>query len=447
MHQTSHLDQRMNIVTVVWPIFVEQLLRTSIMTIDVLMLSQYSDDAVAAVGLTGNFILFVIFMHMIVSTGAAILIGQHLGAQQAEQGQAYAEAGLALSFLMSIAVGALFFFGSTHLVALYNLEPMVEQFAFEYTFITGTFSIGMGISILLSTVLRAYGYSKSPMVIQVMSGLLNVVGNYIALFGPFGLPVTGVAGVAVATVLSQVFAALACVFVLKKYRLPFSVRSAFRYNRRHLADILRLGLPNAGEGLSYNFAQITIMFFVAQLGTAALVATAIAQTIARFIFVFSLSLGIGSQIISSYLVGQNRIQELKASIHRHWIIGVMVSVAVSLLFIVAREPLASIFSQDPEAQKLIGLLLIMWLFLEPGRAVNLIVISSLKGTGDVMFPVKVGIICMWGIGVLFAYIIGIHWSFGVLGIWFAVGLDEWVRGTIMILRWQSEKWVGKSRLS
>jgi Na+-driven multidrug efflux pump len=100
MHQTSHLDQRMNIVTVVWPIFVEQLLRMSIMTIDVLMLSQYSDDAVAAVGLTGNFILFVIFMHMIVSTGAAILIGQHLGAQQAEQGQAYAEAGLALSFLM-----------------------------------------------------------------------------------------------------------------------------------------------------------------------------------------------------------------------------------------------------------------------------------------------------------------------------------------------------------
>ena len=132
MHQTSHLDQRMNIVTVVWPIFVEQLLRMSIMTIDVLMLSQYSDDAVAAVGLTGNFILFVIFMHMIVSTGAAILIGQHLGAQQAEQGQAYAEAGLALSFLMSIAVGALFFFGSTHLVALYNLEPMVFNLAAKH---------------------------------------------------------------------------------------------------------------------------------------------------------------------------------------------------------------------------------------------------------------------------------------------------------------------------
>ncbi|EAR10846.1 Na+-driven multidrug efflux pump [Reinekea sp. MED297] len=440
------LNQRMNIRTIVWPIFIEHLIRMSLMTVDVFMLARYSDDAVAAVGLTGHFIFFLVLAYMIVSSGSAILIGQHLGADNNKQALDYAHSGLFLSLVAGIAVGALFFFGARHFIALYDLAPQVEIFANQYALIVGTLSIGMSISVVLSTTLRAYGFSRSPMLIQMAAGGVNVLGNYFALYPPFGLPQAGVPGVAVATVCSQLFSASLCFWIIKRHRIGLSFRRSLRSDKSKLKDILKLGLPNAGEGLSYNMAQMAIMFFVAQLGTAALAAVAIAQTLSRFMFVFAMSIGNGTQILSSYLVGQGRIQELKSKVNRYWMVGTTVSFAMAALIALFREPVAAFFSTDPDTQLLIGTLVLVSMLLEPGRAVNLIVIQGLKGSGDVVFPVKMGIACMWGVGVLFAYLLGIHWSFGVAGVWIGVAMDEWIRGLVMIVRWQREKWTRMKRI-
>lgn len=447
MPALTTLNDRMNIRTIVWPIFIEHLIRMSLMTVDVFMLARYSDDAVAAVGLTGHFIFFLVLAYMIVSSGSAILVGQHLGAGNNREALAYAHSGLFMSLMAGAMVGILFFFGGRHFIALYDLAPAVETFANQYALIVGTMSVGMSISIVLSTILRAYGFSRSPMMIQLAAGFVNVIGNYCALYPPFGLPQTGVIGVAVATVISQLFSASLCFWVIKRHRIGLSFRHSFSVERSRLKDILKLGLPNAGEGLSYNMAQMAIMFFVAQLGTAALAAVAIAQTLSRFMFVFALAMGNGAQILSSYLVGQGRYQELKQKVHRYWMTGVAVSFGMAGLIALFRAPVASFFSTDPQTQMLIGSLVLVSVLLEPGRAVNLIVIQGLKGAGDVVFPVKMGIASMWGIGVLFAYLLGIHWAFGVAGIWLGIAMDEGIRGFVMIVRWQREKWTQMRRVS
>ncbi len=446
MSRQAIISQRMNIRTLVWPIFVEQLVRMSLMSIDVFMLAQFSEAAVAAVGLTGHFIFFLILSYTIVSSGSAVLIGQNLGASRDLQAQHYAQSGLLLAFVSAVLIGIIFYFLSPAFIHTYNLESDVETFAIQYSVITGGFSIGMSLSIMFSTILRAHGYSKSPMVIQVIAGLINLVGNYLALYPPFGWPQTGVVGVAVATVVSQLISAIICWYVIKHHQIPLSFQGIFRPKSKKLKKILKIGFPNAGESISYNVAQITIMFFVAQLGTAALAAAAVVQTLARFMFVFSLSLGSGAQILSSYYVGQQRFTELKHNVHKYWVVGMASSIFATLLMIVYREPLTAVFSDDPQTQSLIAILLIVSLFVESGRAINLIVIAALKGTGDVIFPVKIGIVAMWGIGVLFAYVLGIYWSLGLIGIWIAVGLDEWTRGIIMIYRWQKERWMSKSQL-
>ncbi len=446
MPHASMLHKRMNIRTIVWPIFVETALRMSMMTIDVFMLARYSDDAVAAVGLTGHFIFFLVLSFMLVASGSAILIGQNLGAKNTQQAIKYAQAGLLLAILMSVFVSLLFFFASGKIISLYNLDPAVETYAQQYLLIVGSCSMGMSVNILLATVLRAFGSSKSPMTIQLIAGGINIVGNYAALFSPFGLPETGVPGVAFATAFSSFFSAFACWWVIKRQGIPFSFSHSFHFDWPRLKAILKLGLPNGGESLSYNLSQITIMVFVAHLGTAALAAAAIAQTLSRFIFMFAMSVGGGSQILSSYFVGQGRIDELKQKVNRYWLVGLAVSFSVAIFMFLIKEPIAAFFSSDPETQRLIGLILTVALFLEPGRAINLIIIASLKGTGDVHFPVKIGIVSMWGVGVLSAYMLGVHWAIGVAGIWFAVGMDEWTRAIIVIFRWQSQKWAKKSQI-
>ena len=83
------------------------------------------------------------------------------------------------------------------------------------------------------------------------------------------------------------------------------------------------------------------------------------------------------------------------------------------------------------------------MLLEPGRTFNLVIINGLKGAGDVDFPVRMGIVSMWGIGVVFAFLFGVVLKLGVIGIWLGISMDEWIRGIIMYFRWKSKIWQSK----
>jgi Na+-driven multidrug efflux pump len=88
-------------------------------------------------------------------------------------------------------------------------------------------------------------------------------------------------------------------------------------------------------------------------------------------------------------------------------------------------------------------LLLLCLILEPGRTFNLVVINSLRATGDANISLIMGFISMWGISVPLAYFLGIHLGFGLPGIWIAFIVDEWFRGITMYFRWRSRVWEKK----
>ena len=120
-----------------------------------------------------------------------------------------------------------------------------------------------------------------------------------------------------------------------------------------------------------------------------------------------------------------------------------VSLTVSLTIALIGEPVLAAFTSQPA---IIAIALpVLWaiVFIEPGRAMNIVLMGSLKSVGDVRFPVVIGIICMWGVAVVFSYIFGIVLGFGLLGIWIAQGFDEWIRGLFALRRWLSKPWMRK----
>ena len=203
---------------------------------------------------------------------------------------------------------------------------------------------------------------------------------------------------------------------------------------------MKIGSMNAGEVLSYNMAQISITFFVVQMGTSSLAAFTYAQNIARLSFAFALAIGQGSQIQTGYYIGKGWIDEITTRVQRYFIVGFIASTVITCLIYLFRFEILDVFTQDPEIIALTAGLIAGSILLEAGRVFNLIFISCLKAAGDIQFPVKMGILSMWGIGVAMSYLLGVHWGYGVFGAWMAIAMDEWFRGIIMAHRWRAKKW-------
>ncbi|ELP5898833.1 MATE family efflux transporter [Vibrio vulnificus] len=440
MAKTQNINQRMSIVTLAWPILVEILLRTALGTSDVFMLSGYSDKAVSAVGVITQLTFFLIIVSTFVSSGTGILIAQYNGAGRDQDATHVGVASIALSSVIGVILSVLAVLGATHLLPYYGLEAQVEQYAQEYLLISGAMTFNVTIGIVFTTILRSYGYSRSPMTVNLISGVLNIIGNYIALYQPFGLPVYGVQGVAIATVASQVIGTTILGVLLWRSSIDLPMRSLAQVPSAVYKKILKIGGMNAGEVLSYNMAQITIVYFVVQMGTSSLAAFTYAQNIARFSFAFALAIGQATQIQTGYYIGKGWIENITKRVQIYFLVGFASSVTVASSIYFMRDAILTLFTQQPEILMLAGSLVMGSIVLEAGRVFNLIFISALKGAGDIKFPVQMGILSMWGLGVVFSYLLGIHWGYGVFGAWMAIALDEWFRGLIMARRWRSQVW-------
>lgn len=436
----KNLDNRMNIFALTWPIFIEILLRNAIGASDIFMLSGYSDDAVSAVGVISQISFFLIVVSMMVSSGTSILISQYNGAARYNDATNTGVASVVLAFLMGAILSLGAFLSAPIITASYGLEVHIEAFAYQYLIISGSFTIFVTLGIVFSTILRSHGYSRSPMLINLFAGVINIIGNYTALYQPFGLPVYGLQGVAISTVFSQIVSASLLWLMIRNKNIELPMAKYLSVPASFYKKILRIGVFNAGEILSYNMAQLVIVYFVVQMGTAALTAFTYGQTITRLSFSFAVSIGLASQIQTSYFVGKGWIDSILARVQKYFITAFFASIVVTSTIYLLRFEIIGLFTTDPEVVMLIAGLMLGSILLEAGRVFNLVFISSLKGAGDISFPVKVGVVSMWGIGAGLTYLLGIHFGMGVLGAWLAMAADEWTRGIIMLFRWRSKKW-------
>ncbi|WP_093073761.1 MATE family efflux transporter [Salisediminibacterium halotolerans] len=438
----STKTSKMTLFALTWPIFIEIMLHMIMGNADTLMLSQYDDDAVAAVGVSNQIMSVIIVMFGFVATGTTILISQHLGADQRDKAGGFAVVSIAANICSGLMLSlVLFFFGPQILHAM-NLPAELMDTALIYLRIVGGFAFVQALIMTLGAIIKSHGFTKDAMYVTLGMNFLNVIGNAVLIFGFFGAPELGATGVAISTAGSRIIGTVILFIVL--YRrvqgdLPWSML-IHKFPKEELKDLFRIGIPTAGEHLSYTSSQMVITFFIASMGTVELTARVYVMNITMFAFLFAVAIGQGTQIMVGHLIGENRQREAYRRCLRSLKIGLAVSTSAAVLFAVFRLEILSIFSENPEIIELGSILLLLTIVLEPGRAFNLIVINSLRAAGDVRFPVYIGILSMWGVAVSVSYTAGIWLGLGLVGVWLAMILDEWLRGLLMLWRWQSKKW-------
>lgn len=434
-------SKNMSVFQLTWPIFIEILLFMLLGNIDTIMLSKYSDGAVAAVGLSNQIISMVNIMFGIITSGTAILIAQYLGAEKRKLASQVVGVSLMVNLIFGLTLSGLMIFSGKNILKLMNLPPTLIDNSAEYLSIVGGFLFLHALLMTMTAIVRSHGFTKISMFVVLGMNLINIIGDYIFIFGPLGLPILGVKGVALATVFSKFIGLiLMSIFLFRNIGSTFKLKSIMPFPKHILKSLLKVGIPSAGEQISYNFSQFVITYIITLIGVNSLTTKIYVQNIVMFVFLFSIAIGQGTQILIGHLVGKNEKANAYSVCLKSLRAALLISSILGLIFAVFSKSLLSLFTQDSAIITVGVSIFIIDAILEPGRTLNLVIINSLRAAGDVKFPVYVGILSMWGLSVTLAYFLGVHLGLGLVGVWCAFAIDEWFRGIIMLWRWKSRKW-------
>ena len=412
--------------------------------VDTVMLSQYSDNSVAAVGVVNQLIMFAFLIFEVINIGTSVLCSQYLGARMHKNMVQVVGVSLILNLVFGLFVSAILHYGATSLLSMMGLRPELMEYGVSYMKIVGAFAFFQAISLTISASLRSANKAVYPMMVTVVVNILNIIGNYSLIFGKFGMPALGAEGERIYTKLARgVSMVILFVILFRKHipRFPLSYFCPFPFVE--LKNLLKIGVPSAGENMSYSFSQVVLTYFINMLGNEALATRTYVVNIVMFVYLFAIAMAQGGAICIGHLVGERKIHAAYLLGKYVMRISILVSLVLSCIWALMGHTLFSWLTDNPEIIRLGTIILFIDVILEVGRAINIYATNALRATGDVNYPFYVGFVVQWSVAVGCGFLFGIHWGWGLVGMWCAFVLDENLRGIIFVQRWNSLKWTKK----
>lgn len=440
---SSSLRRQLAMLSV--PIFIETLLIMMLGAVDTFMLSRYSDESVAAVGVVNQIVMLAFLVFEVINLGTSVICSQYLGAGLKGRIPLVVMVALLTNLLLGLMVSGVLYFGDEMILRAMGLNEVLLPDGTAYMRIVGVFAFFQALSMTLSAALRADNLAMYPMAVTFIVNILNIIGNYTLIFGKFGMPALGVEGAAISTATCRGIAMLLLFIVVRRTivkRVPWDVFVKFPW--RELKNLLRVGLPSAGEQVSYSSSQMVITYFINMLGVEALATRTYCVNLIMFAYLFCISIALGGAICIGHLVGHGRTRGAFLLGKLVMRLSIIITASLSLLLAIAGPWVMPLLSSNPDIISLGCTILWIDVLLEFGRPTNIFATNALRAAGDVNYPFYVGVVVMWSVAVVAAYFAGIVFGLGLVGMWIAFACDENIRGVVFIRRWYSMKWASKS---
>ncbi len=432
---------KLSLFHLTWPIFLEVFLFMLMGLADTFMLSALSDNAVSGVGAANQYIHIAILILEVVGNGASIVVSQYLGSRRFFEAAKISALAVTMNLAVGLLMSILFFFFAGHLMTMMNLQGEVLHYAQSYLAIIGSFIFLQAIINALAAIIRVHGWTKQTMYVSLGMNILHVVLNYGLIFGNLGFPELGVKGAAISSVISRGLAVLVFFWLLYQVmEVRIKIQYYFEYSKEYVKKILNIGLPSAFEQVLYQFCQIIFLYYATYLGAETLAARQYAMNISMFTYLFAIAIGTGTAIIIGRHVGAGKKDD---AYHQLWtsVRAAFVFTIIMVAFVtIFRKQLMHVFTDNPNVIAIGASVLALSILLETGRTMNIVVINSLRASGDARFPVKIGFLSMVCMSLPLGYLFVFVLDWGLVGIWLAISADEWLRAIIVYFRWKSRKW-------
>lgn len=439
------IDEKTPLLFLAGPMFFEMFLNILINNVDVMMLSHYSENAVGAVGNANQIMNLMILMFGIIATATSVVVAQYLGAKQYHKMNIIYTLAFMVNFVFGLVLSLGLVAAKGPFLTLLKVSREMRPDALVYINIVGGCLFLQACYNVMLQILRCNGYTKVGLYISVAINVINIIGNYLFLYGPLNFLGLGVAGVAISTVMARCIALIAAVVVFYKTKIgKLSIKLLRPFPGKLLLQMIQIGLPSAGESVSYNLYQMVLLSFVNSLGNEAVNARIYCNSLISFAMVFSNSAAQATQIITGHLVGAAKEDAAYKRVFSTLKLSMPITVGLAVVNCLASPYTLRIFTDNQAIIHMGFYIMLVDICIEIGRCLNMTFVCSLKASGDYIFPLLVGLLTMWGLGATVGYGMGIAAGLGVAGIFMGTATDECIRGFILMSRWRSRKWCGKA---
>ena len=441
----GHIDEKTPLLLVAGPMFVELFLNILLNNVDTMMLSHYSENSVGAVGNANQVLFLLIILFNIIATATSVIVAQYLGAKQHDKMNMIYTMAFMVNLVFGIILSASLVLAKGGVMTLLNVSEEMRPDAMLYIDIVGGGLFLQACYNVMLQILRCNGHTKVGMYVSVVINLINIVGNYTFLYGPLAFLKMGVAGVAISTVTARVVALIIVVaFFYKKGCGRFSLKLLFPFPWKILKTMIQIGLPSAGENLSYNLYQMVLLSFINGMGNDSVNANVYCKSLISFAMCFSNAAAMATQIIVGHLVGAGKEEAAYKRVFQTLKISLPITFALSSANMLLSRFTLHFFTNNQEIIRIGFYIMMVDIFIEIGRCLNMTLVNSLKAAGDYMYPFFVGLITMWGLGAVLGYTFGVALGIGIAGVYIGTASDECIRGLIVLKRWHSRKWSGRA---
>ena len=424
-----------------YPVVITMASRTVMGFVDTAMVGRLGITELAAVGLAGilTWTLYSFFGGLLTSINT--FVAQCYGAGDRRGIAVAAWQGLYIALVSYLLVLLISRF-TEHAFALLKPSQEIQQLGVVYTRIRLYGGITAFIHFAVSSFLRGIGDTKTPMWIAIIANLINIILDYLLIFGHFGFPRLEVTGAAIATVIAGTVSAVIylAIFFSKKFNREYQTRSNFQINLRQIRRILRIGAPMGIQSL-LDLGSFTIFTaMIGRMGDLALAANTVAITLLSISFMPLFGVSLASTTLVGQYIGSGQLHYARKSGYTAIKIGVAYTVVIAILFVTVPKLLFSLITTDQEVAQLGTQILFLAAIFQLSDGFGICSSGALKGAGDTLFTMLVGLGYAWFLFLPLAYGFGIVLGYGVVGAWGGATIYIILIGITYFMRFRSNRW-------
>ena len=394
-----------NLVKFSVPLLLGNLAQQLYSTVDSIVVGNYvGDGALAAIGASTPILNLLLVLFMGISMGATVMTSQYFGAKERDHLSSTVGTTITATFLSSVVIMVVGPLITPPIMRVLDTPADIYDMSCSYLIIMFLGIVGCGYYNIISGILRGLGDSVMPLIFLLVACGLNIVLDllFVAVFD------MGVAGAAIATIISQAISGALCLLELIRMRDVLDVTWRSLWPKAvYVKKLIRLGLPSGLTQAIFSFAMIIVQSLTNSFGTAVIAANTVVMRVDGFAMMPNFTFGTAMTTFTGQNIGANRMDRVEKGTKAGLKLGLSVSVVLVVLILLFGRYLMRAFTSTPAVIELGQQMLFTLAVGYVAMAVTQILSGVMRGAGDTMTPMWISIITTIIIRMPVAY--GIEW--------------------------------------